>query len=421
MHADTMRGNLPALVLLGLTVASGVAMQFVFSPVQEMAKAELGLTDAQLSLVQGLAAAIPIAILSIPIGWLVDRSSRVRLLIAMSLIWTAGTFLTVIAESFTTLFFARMLAGLGAAGVLPVAISIAADLSPPEQRGRSLLILSFGKIVGNGLAFALAGVALGLFAAGGAYAAAMIPWRGVHLAFGIAAALLIVPLFFLREPARKELGQSGTLGFGPALSALWRQRAMLAPLFLGQVTVVMADMAAMIWASPVLSRDYGLEPAEFAGWLGLVMLVSGVIGSILGGFAADWGQRRGPGFILFGAVIAAGVSIPAALFPIMPSVPGFAIMLALLLLAGAVTGLITATAIAVMVPNETRGLALGLFVVIGGTIGMGVAPWLVAKLSEGLGGEAHLGMALTIIGVAVSAIAFAGFALAMRSARRTAP
>ena len=45
---------------------------------------ELSLTDAQLGLLQGLAASLPLAALSIPVGILVDRKNRVRLLLAMA-------------------------------------------------------------------------------------------------------------------------------------------------------------------------------------------------------------------------------------------------------------------------------------------------------------------------------------------------
>ena len=51
---------------------------------------------------------------------------------------------------------------------------------------------------------------------------------------------------------------------------LGHYRAFLAPLFLGQVSVLMADSAATIWAAPVLSRQFGLAPPDFAGWMGAV-------------------------------------------------------------------------------------------------------------------------------------------------------
>ncbi|GAA0655645.1 MFS transporter [Brevundimonas lenta] len=409
------------LILLALTIASGAAMQGSFSPVQEFAKADMGLSDLQISMVQGLAASIPVAVLSIPLGWLVDHTTRVRILIAMAVVWTLGTLGTAFADSFGLLFVARMLAGLGATCCLPVAISIAADLCLPHRRGRSLLLLTMGKVGGQAGAFAIGGMLFSVLAASTAAPLfGLTAWRATHVWFAVGSAALILPLFFLAEPTRKEVSKPGA-ALGISLQELWERRRFLAPLFIGQVGVVMADVSAGVWAAPVLMRNYGLQPADFAGWMGLAFLVAGVFGAVLGGFAADWGHKRYPGKgILIGAVIASGLSIPMALFPIMPQVAGFGVLLSLLLLCGTIAGLITATAIAVLVPNEIRGLCLGAFVVIGALVGLGVAPTAVTLGSTLLGGEDKLGLALTITGVATSILAFVAFFMAWRAAPKSA-
>jgi MFS family permease len=408
------------LCLLSLLICSGVAMQFSISPVQEAIKRELGLSDFQTSLVQGLAVAIPVAVLAIPVGRLTDRSNRVRLLLAMAVIWSAGTALTAMASGFVSLFAARMLANIGAILAIPLAISLASDFSRPEQRGRALLPLSIGKIAGQAVAFALGGGLFGLLTANPAFAAGLSAWRGVHLAFALLSAALILPLLMLKEPERREMSQAAGLGFKAAMAAIWARRGLLIPLFIGQVTVVMADVAALNWAPTVLVRDYGLAPGSFAGWLGGVFFLSGLLGSLIGGFAADAGQSsRLPRGILVGAVAAALFAIPGACFPLMPGVWGFALFLALLMLCGNVTGLVTATAIAVLVPNEIRGVCLGAFMVVGAVIGFGVAPTMTTLISDLLGGEGQLRYALAITMAATSVIAAIGFARAMRGSAAT--
>ncbi|MCE3544256.1 hypothetical protein LXJ56_29195, partial [Escherichia coli] len=70
---------------------------------------------------------------------------------------------------------------------------------------------------------------------------------------------------------------------------------------------------------------FQLQPDQFAAWMGPLSFAAGVMGAIVGGVSADWGQRRArPGGLLLGAVAAAAVGIPAALFPVAPSVPLFA-------------------------------------------------------------------------------------------------
>jgi len=411
------RGVLPALLLLATTIGSASAMRTVFSPVQEVVAADLHFNDFQMSLVQGLALSIPIGLLAIPVGRMTDRGNRALLLFLLALLWTVGTALTVLATEFWQIFAARMLAGIGAFSSLTVAISLAADLSSPETRGRSLMLLSLGNMVGGAAAFAFGGSLLGYYAHGAPLIEGLAPWRSVLLIFAGASLVLSLLLLTLREPARREISEASP-ALSIALRELWDQRGLLAPLFLGQVTVVMADAAASIWAAPVLERHYNLTPEQFGGWMGLVILGSGIIGALVGGFAADFGHKsKIKGGILIGAVIAAALSIPGAFFPLVPTATGFAWLLLLLLTCGAITGLVTAAAIAVLVPNEIRGVCLGAFIVIGAIIGFGVAPTMVTLIGDVIGGQDALRYGLALCGAVTSIAATLGFATALIKAR----
>ena len=424
--ATRFRQALPSLLALTLALTIGFTMMASFGTVQEGAKAELALSDATLGIIQGVSAALALVVCSIPVGILVDRFNRVRLTIALALVWTAGTALTAVAPNATILFAARVLTATGTTGALTAALSLTADLCAPELRGRAMLIVNLGKIAGISAAFALGGWLFGRFAGGGlpldgALFGAMAPWRATHAVLAVLSLVLIVPLLLLREPVRREVAASTHAPFGVLAHELWSRRIFLAPLFIGQVAVVMADNAALVWAAPVLSRHYGLQPGDFAGWMGALVLVSGIGGTLLGGFAADWGQKSGrQGGLLLGALIAAALGVPAALFPVAPTVTWFAVAFGLLSLCGAITGLITSVALTVLIPNEVRGLCIGAFIAFAGLIGFGVAPSLVTAISSLLGGESHLGPALAIVGVATGALSVVGFLLAIRRAPLTA-
>lgn len=397
---------LPALLTLALSCLLGFTMMGSFATMQEAAKVELGLNDYQLSLVTGVSAAVPLLLLSIPIGLAVDRFNRVRILVALAVVWTLGTLGTALAGGVAALFVARMMTAIGMAGALTAALSISADLCAPAQRGRANLIVNLGKIGGQAAGFALAGALFALFAGS---------WRSAHLALAAVGAILLLPLFLLREPPRRETAAGPRAGMGAQARELWSRRRFLLPLFAGQMSVVMADSAAGIWAAPVLSRNFGLQPGDFAGWMGLLMLGAGLIGSVLGGVTADLGSTSGRrGGLLIGAVIAAGLGIPAALFPLAETVPVFALALGMLATCGAVTGLVMAVALTVFLPNELRGLTIGAFIALAGLFGFGVAPPLVALASDLMGGEAQLPMALALVGIVTSVLGFAGFALAAR-------
>jgi MFS family permease len=316
-----------------------------------------------------------------------------------------------------------MLTAIGTTGALTAALSLAADTCAPAERGRATLIVSLGQRVGIGAGFALIGWLSGLVVHGAApgWFGGLAPWRGAHLLLAMLCAALALPLLFLREPARRELVAGSHAPFRIVAGELWARRAFLLPLFAGQVSVVMADAAAGIWAAPVLSRDYGLSPEQFAGWLGLLVFGTGIAGAIIGGLSADLGHKSGRrGFILLGAVIAAGLGIPSALFSVSPNLIVFAIALGSLILCGTITGIVVAVALTVLIPNELRGLCIGAFIAIAGLIGFGLAPTLVAWVSSLMGGEQFLSFALALVGAVVSALSFVAFLIAMRHAPRDA-
>ena len=227
---------LTPLLALALAMAIGFTMMGSFATLQEGAKAEMGLSDATLGLVIGFGAAVPLVLFSIPIGILVDRTNRVRLMIALAVVWTAGTLLTALADNVPLLFAARMLTGIGTTGALTAALSLGADMCAPAQRGRALLVVTLGKTLGTAAGFALAGWLLGTLTAGGAngWFGDAAAWRGAHFALAILSAVLIVPLLFLREPQRREVAAGPHAPFRVVGRELWGRRAFLIPLFIGQ-------------------------------------------------------------------------------------------------------------------------------------------------------------------------------------------
>ena len=406
-----------AVMLVSLIVLVAGLVRLAFSPVQEAAKLELGLTDYQISLIQGIAAALPMAIIAIPLGWLTDHTKRTRLMLILGVCWTVGMIGGAFANDFTSLFVARMLAGVGTMSLIPVAVSVLADLSTPDQRGRAMLFLGMGNTLGPALAFVAGGALFTAFAGDlDLPGLNLSPWREASLVFGGVSLIALVLQLTVREPVRHEV-ESASTHLGVMLKALGRRWKFLLPLFVGQISVIMADAAAGVWAVPVMQRDLGLSVGQASGVLGGLLLVAGVLGPIIAGFAADRGHKSSVrGGILIGAVIASAIGVPTAAFPIIGSLPALAGVLFLLLAAGSVTGLITATAIAVLVPNEERGICLGAFMILGALIGLGVSPMLVTLGSQALGGESHLAMALAIVGVVTGLVSLIGFVVAMMNA-----
>ena len=422
-----------AIGLITFAVFTGTAARYVLSPMQELVKADLGMGDNQVALLQGMAIALPTALMAIPLGRLVDRSNRARLLVMLALACAAGSVLTALAYDFATAFAARMLVAASVVAAQPAALSLVADLTEPAQRGRMITLTALGQALGGTVAFVLAGVLLpwlpGFFSTTlsfilpeGSAIAALAPWRLVQLVFAAAVLAATAVLLFLREPVRREAGAAEGEKLGVALRQLWAFRPFLLPLLGGMVTVGMADAAAAIWAVPVLTRTFHQTPADFGTWMGLLNLGSGIVGAVLGGLAADVGQRkRGRSGVLLGAVIAAALSVPAALFPIMPDVGWFGAMLALLLTCGACVNIAATSAIMVILPNELRGICMSIVVAVIGMAAFGVAPLLVSLSAQAFGQGADIAIALTFVGFITSVLATAAFLHAMRVAGRASP
>src|SRR3954468_10810731 len=114
-------------------------------------KKELGLTDTQVGLMIGLAFALFYTGLGIPIAWLADRRSRVKIIAASLALWSLFTALCGATGNFTQLFLARMGVGIGEAGGVAPSYALISDFYPKAQRGRALAFFSLGIPIGSAL------------------------------------------------------------------------------------------------------------------------------------------------------------------------------------------------------------------------------------------------------------------------------
>jgi MFS family permease len=403
------------IITLAILLFSASAVGLTLTVLQEPAKIDLGFTDLQIGLIQSVTRGAPGLVLGIPLGIAIDHTSRTRLLQILAICWSIGTAWTAFAHDFTSMFIARTLVGIGSLA-LGVIMSMIADLCMPEKRGRLLVLAGVGSWAGVASSFAICGALFGYFSKHSwPLFPHLAPWRQTTLAFGLAGALFIVPLLFFREPQRFEVEDRAN-AIIPALRGLWKRRYFLGALFIGAMAAGVSEGATGIWAAPVLTRRFGLQPNDFGAWMGGLILLSGVLGSIIGGVAADWGNNsKIRGGIIIGAVVATLFNIPAAAYPAMPSVPLFALALGTLLTGGTVTTMICMTSLTVLIPNEERGVGLGILGVIGTVVALVTAP-LIAMSSQLFGGEKHLGMGLAAIGAATMVLSLLGFILAMRCA-----
>ena len=104
-------------------------------------RADLGLSDTEISLLHGFAFAIFYTTLGIPIALLADRLNRRNIIAIGVAFWSLATAACAFARSFSHLFVARICVGVGEAALSPAAYSLLADSFPPDaaqSRGRGL-------------------------------------------------------------------------------------------------------------------------------------------------------------------------------------------------------------------------------------------------------------------------------------------
>lgn len=333
----------------------------------------LQLTDSPLWLgLLGLSFALPMIILPLVGGAVVDRVHRIRLLYftqtgAMLVAFALAALTWLHLVNVWHMLMASFLVAALLAFDNPARQALIPDLVP----GRDLLnALSLNAATYNGAALigpALAGVMLG-------------PLGAAALFFlnGVSYLAVLLALFAMRDvrthsgSQHASLGEAMTTGFAYA----WRNRVILALLTLSALAAIFGRSYQNLL--PIFARDIWHSGPEGYG----LLLSAGGGGALIGAFGlASIRQVRRQGLVL----VVSGLLFSASLVAFAVS-PGLGAGLVLLFIAGVsstVFGTIIATFIQMATPNELRGRVMSLYAItlIGlpslGALGTGAsAEWL---------------------------------------------
>ncbi|MDA8250473.1 MAG: MFS transporter [Rhodospirillales bacterium] len=275
---------------------------------------------------------IPYGIATLAYGILADRLGIHRVMFVSLMAFAVLTLLTATAQSIGQLALWRIVTGIGASGVVPLALALVGRLYPYEQRGRPLGWL-FGAMAG-GMAF---GSPLG------ALLVPLIGWRGL---FGIVGAagtgLLLLLLPYRTAIAGAAQPVTGTLRglFGGYMGLLGRPRGRRTYSYV--FVNSMFHSGVFTWLGVYFERRYAVGPVG----IGLALLGYGVPGFLFGpliGRAADrWGRARLLPIGLGLSALAAAVLVlgfPVILAPLIAMVLSLGYDMTQPLFAGIVTSL----------------------------------------------------------------------------------
>lgn len=273
--------------------------RFILSLLVDPVRADLHISDTQVSLLQGLAFALVYSFAGLPLGRIADLAARRNVIIAGVLIWSGATVACGFAGSFGTLFAARICVGVGEAALAPAAVSMIADCFPPSRRGTALSVFIAGMAIGGGAALAIGG-SLVAFASSGVFRAlpligALPPWRATLVLLALPGLAIAALLLTVREPPRRaaERSSAGPLSLSAALASFRTRGFLLLPLYLAVALVSAGDFSFQNWTPALLSRRFGLSAMQIGEQLGVAAILSGVAGTLAGGVLGDLGARRG--------------------------------------------------------------------------------------------------------------------------------
>ena len=243
---------------------------------------DLGLSRAQIGALVGFTFVVVYSIVGVALGVVADRWPR-RLLIAGGLAtWSVMTLVSGLARSFSHLAWPRVLTGVGQAALTPAALAMLAEVFPSRRLGLASGVYYAGLPIGTALSLGLAG-----------WMAPRFGWRACFYVVGAVGLAAVALLPLVRDPRHgARAGRRPTFAaLAGDLRQVLREQPALVLLMLGGSTLTYVSAAAthgVTWL--VEERAFGFATA--ASLSGLMVVASGLVGNLAGGWFSDWCRRR---------------------------------------------------------------------------------------------------------------------------------
>jgi len=423
-----------ATILLAFLYWLSILDRQIISLLVDPIKKDLGITDVQYGMLNGLAFLLSFTLFGFIFGALADRADRRRLIYIGMTIWSLASAFCGLAQNFWHLVLARSGLGAGEAALSPAATSMITDLFPRERLTTAMAVYSIGATVGSGTALMVGGAIVYLVTRLGDITLPFIghvsTWQLVFLAVSIPGILIAFSVFSIPEPARRNRSSSTEelqkQSWGSAYANLFRFIKAKPRFFLchyvGFTFATAALTGCASWYPVHMMRSFGWSQSRVGLTLGVMLMAAGLIGKLMTGWVVDAMYKRGrrdaqlrwyAACLLVGtpfAIIATTNSNPwvflggIGIFQIMATpMPACAL-----------------TALNLVTPNELRGTGVTVFNTVAALLGTSLGSVLVPFLSQHVyGSESAIGAGMaTLIGVAcpVGAIVLAAGFNAMREA-----
>lgn len=376
-----MVGNWYIVAVLTLVYIFNFIDRQIISVLQEPMRVELGLSDTQLGLLQGLTFAMFYVIMGIPLARWADVGIR-RNVVALAVgTWSIMTALCGVAQNYTHLLLARIGVGIGEAGGSPPSHSIISDLFPPGERALPLAVYSSGITFGVFLAYVF-----------GAWVSDNFGWRVVFIALGLPGIFLACLVrFTVKEPPRGQFDNVDADAAAPPLKSVVKY------LFASKTFVHLSIAASLhVFVSYGVSaflvshyvRSFGIpsdEISRVALPLGFIIGIGGMIGNFGGGYLVDRLGKRDARWALWIPAASNLLTVPFAAVAILSRDFHFSLLMYVIPLTFAYVYLgPTLATMHALVQPRMRATTSAVFFFMANLIGLGFGPTAVGMISDAL-------------------------------------
>lgn len=398
-------------ILTGLNLLNYID-RYILSAVLTPIKNEMNLSDAELGRIAtafmfGYLATSPF------FGLLGDRWPRKWLIAAGIFVWSLATFLTGFATGLGALILFRVFVGVGEASYATISPGVISDAFAPAKRNNALTIFYVAIPLGAALGFIL-----------GAQITQHYSWQHAFIWAGAPGLLLALILLPFREPPRGEAeGRSDEAAFKnkPTFRDVFRlfRIKKYCLLLAGYTTYTFAMGAFAYWGPTFLSRQHGLPQAYASTFFGAVLVITGLAGTLLGGFAATQWQKRNQSayaWVLAGSSLL-GVPLCYGGFAVEGAHLSMGLLAAAMFFLFLGTGPVSTLTLELVPVNlRSSGTALSIFIIH--ALGDMWSPEIVGRIADATG-RLQNGMMLLPTALLVSGIFYAVLARRQRDVVKT--
>ena len=387
---------------------------------------DLLLSDTQISLLQGFAFVITYVLLSVPIGRLVDKFNRIKIMISGVVVWSITTFTCGLSRNFYELLFARMGVGAGEAALSPAAWSVLADYFRPERLSFPISIYLMGPYLGAGLAMILGAYVLDLTSGREAIYIPLIgslaPWQITFIIVSLPGIIITGLLLSVKEPKRKNIKSNSEKipNWSEVISFMLLNKRIYTSLHIATPFLVIMLYGLQAWSPTILVRVYDWELSDAGRVYGLIALFFGSTGVISGPFLSKVLKNLSISSSSL-KVCVLGVSLAGISISLLPFQTDSFYALICIAIASFCIPLPLALVTTIMqevTPNPMRGVVNGMYVVSTNVIGLAIGPFLVAFGTDYIFNDPNLiAYSLSLVAVIVAPIGSILFCIGIKEYR----